>query len=302
MNSKKIPFLNHLKPIENTVNGVNAITELSGLSAVISDTGKAKENSFRLRMQEKEELNAYLKKLVDKHSEKLTEIGATNSKFISIIAHDLRSPVISILYALEIVKKSLNNHTKSEIENSIEMASICANNTLNLLDDLLTWTISQNKESSFNPVKIKLCELVGDEIESINALAKRKQITLMHSITPDLNVTADLQMVKTILRNLIGNAIKYTNTGGEITISASAGKQWVEIAVNDNGIGISSRARQKLFKIDEFHSSAGTHDEKGTGFGLLFCKEFVEMHGGNIRIESEPDKGSKFTFTLPHYI
>ena len=109
-------------------------------------------------------------------------------------------------------------------------------------------------------------------------------------------------MVKTILRNLINNAIKYTNINGEITINASELKQFVEVTVKDNGIGISADNKKKLFKIDTFHSTPGTHDEKGTGLGLLLCKEFVELHGGNIRIESEAGKGSRFAFTLPHYI
>ena len=109
-------------------------------------------------------------------------------------------------------------------------------------------------------------------------------------------------MVKTILRNLISNAIKYTNINGEIVINASELKQYVEVAVKDNGVGISAENQKKLFKIDNFHSTPGTHDERGTGLGLLLCKEFVELHGGIIRIESEAGKGSKFTFTLPHYI
>jgi len=144
--------------------------------------------------------------------------------------------------------------------------------------------------------------LLKDEIESINTSARQKQITLNHSIAPNLNIAADIQMVRTILRNLISNAIKYTNTGGKITISASERKQYVEIAVKDNGIGISFEALRNLFKIDGFHSKAGTNNEKGTGLGLLLCKEFIEMHGGDIRVESAQGRGSKFIFTLPHYI
>ena len=109
-------------------------------------------------------------------------------------------------------------------------------------------------------------------------------------------------MVKTVLRNLISNAIKYTNINGQIKINALENKQYVEISVKDNGIGISPETRKKLFKIDFLHSAPGTNDEKGTGLGLLLCKEFIELHGGNIWIESEAGKGSCFSFTLPHYI
>ena len=109
-------------------------------------------------------------------------------------------------------------------------------------------------------------------------------------------------MVKTILRNLISNAIKYTNIGGEIMVSASENKQFVEISIKDNGVGISSMNQKELFKINSFHSTTGTNNERGTGLGLILCKEFVEMHGGKILVESEQGKGCEFRFTLPHYI
>jgi signal transduction histidine kinase len=109
-------------------------------------------------------------------------------------------------------------------------------------------------------------------------------------------------MVKTILRNLINNAIKYTNINGEIVINACELKKFVEVTIKDNGVGISNENIKKLFKVDTFHSTPGTQNEKGTGLGLLLCKEFVELHGGAIRIESETGKGSLFAFTLPHYI
>jgi signal transduction histidine kinase len=282
--------------------GKNGSSKSPDMSSVISDTVKELENHFKLQMQEMEEQNAHLEKLVELRTKELTKVAETKAKYISIIAHDLRSPFCSIILALEFLKENLNNYNKNDIKNFINEATHSANKTLDLLDDLLTWAISQNKEKSFNPVKINLSELMTDEIESIHTSAKQKQITLNHSIPPDLNVAADLQMVKTILRNLISNAIKFTNSGGQIRISASEIPPFVDITVRDNGIGISSEAQIKLFRTDGFHSTAGTHNEQGTGLGLLLCKEFVEIHGGNIRIESEPGKGSEFKFTLPHYI
>lgn len=264
--------------------------------------GKVSENDLLSRLQEMEERNSNLEKLVEQRTKKLNEVVATNTKFLSIIAHDLRSPFCSILGVLEILKVRVNEFNKNEIDNYVDIAYNSANGTLNLLDNLLAWTISQNNGKNFKPVKINLLGLLKDEIESINTSARQKQITLNHSIAPNLNIAADIQMVRTVLRNLISNAIKYTNTGGKITISASERKQYVEIAVKDNGIGISFEARRNLFKIDGFHSKAGTNNEKGTGLGLLLCKEFIEMHGGDIRVESAQGRGSKFIFTLPHYI
>jgi signal transduction histidine kinase len=265
-------------------------------------SGSSAEKKLLSRLREMEELNISLELLVEQRTNKLVEIVSTNAKFLSIIAHDLRSPFSSIIGILELLKMSLKEFNKNEIEEYVDIVYKSANNTLTLLDNLLVWAVSQNKEKNFKPIKINLCELLREEIENLKTLAIQKQITLTHSIKPDLNVTADIQMVKTILRNLISNAIKYTNVNGEIIIDASEVKQYVEVAINDNGIGISAEDQRKLFKIDAFHSTPGTHDERGTGLGLLLCKEFVELHGGNIRIESKAGKGSRFAFTLPHYI
>jgi len=302
MNSKKTYFLNNTKQVKNKAFHKNGSSKLLDLSPNVSNIGEPSEKQFMFRLQEMEEINAHLEELVVQRTKKLAEVVTANTKFISIISHDLRSPFSSILYALDIIKQSLNDNDINEIEKYIDMASHYTNSTLNLLDDLLEWTISQNEGNRFNPVKINLYQLVTDEIECIRASASQKEMTLNHSITPDLNVTADIQMLKTILRNLIGNAIKYTNTGGEITISATESKRFVEIVVKDNGIGISSASQRELFKNNENHSTKGTNNEKGTGLGLILCKEFIEMHGGYFRVESEPGKGSKFKFTLPHYI
>jgi signal transduction histidine kinase len=294
--------MNILKPVKNTSEGKTAGSTSPHVSDENRDTLKVSENAGIQRIMELEKLNTRLENLVEQRSNKLTEIVATNSKFISIIAHDLRSPFHTIMGILELIKESLNNENINEIQRYVEIACDSTLRTLTLLDNLLEWAISQNNHNSFNPEKVKLHEIVVEEIESINTSAKQKQITLNHSIAPDLKVTADLHMVKTILRNLIGNAIKYTSSGGKITISAQERKSFVEISVKDSGIGISEEAQRKIFKIDVFQSIVGTNNEKGTGLGLLLCKEFVELHSGNISVESEPGKGSEFKFTLPHYI
>jgi signal transduction histidine kinase len=303
MNYKQLNFPTKLRPVENGVDSKKRSSGFSGQEGVDVDINKASENYYMLQLKELKERNTHSEELVKQLGEKLIEVVTTNSKFISVIAHDLRSPFHAILGALELVKLKLeDHHYEDDLENYINMASNSANRTLNLLDELLDWTLSQNVEKSFNPVKINLYELVETEISSIGFAAEQKKISLHHSITNVLNVAADLQMIKTVLRNLIGNAIKYTNIGGNVSISASESGQFVEIAVRDNGVGISQEAQKKLFKIDTFHSTPGTDNEKGTGFGLILCKEFVEMHGGSIRIESKPGKGSKFMFSLPHYI
>jgi signal transduction histidine kinase len=291
-----------MKSLENfsfdRTEGLNSLD----LHRTLTVVGKGPENHLMSRLKEMERINSFLEKIIEQRTMRLREVIATNTKFLSILAHDLRSPFSSILCTLEIIKENLSNFNKCEIVNYIDIASNSANNTLNLLDSLLTWTIAQNNGKSFNPVKINLRGLIKDEIDNMNTPASHKEITLNHFIAPNLNIAADIQMIRTVLRNLITNAIKYTNTGGEITISALEREQYVEIAVKDNGIGISRAAQRNLFKNDGFYSETGTRNEKGTGLGLLLCKEFIELHGGDIRVESMQGKGCKVIFTMPQYI
>jgi len=302
MSYKELSTPDNMNTVEKTADSTGRMPKSMPLSGIIDNHDKQSENYLKFRLKELEELNASLENLVEQRTTELTRVVATNTKFLSIIAHDLRSPFSTILGVLELLKVSLEEYSKNEIEEFMDVAYNSAIRTLNLLDNLLLWAISQNKEKSFNPGKINFYDLVVEEFESINFTASQKQIVLNHTIEPNLNINGDLQMVKTILRNLISNAIKYTNTGGEITLIASECKQFIEITVKDNGIGISPETQRNLFRIDSFHSSAGTNNEHGTGFGLLLCIEFVELHGGNIWIESEQGKGSEFKFTLPRYI
>jgi two-component system sensor histidine kinase/response regulator len=302
MEMKQPVFPDTLKPAEDALRGKNGSSKLSGQSTHNSEAGQMLEYELITQLQEIQELNIQLEECVVQQTKKLSEVTATNTKFISIIGHDLRSPFISILNTLEIVNESLNKSDINEIRKYICIASNTTGKALSLFDNLLSWTISQNREKNFSPVKINLYELVTDEIENIKASAAQKQIILEHTIAPDLNVSADLQMVRTILRNLICNAIKYTNTGGEIIINASEVRPFVEISVKDNGIGISFERKKMIFKTDKIQSADGTYAEKGTGLGLLLCREFVEIHGGKIWIDSEPGKGCEISFTLPHYL
>jgi signal transduction histidine kinase len=278
MNTKHLELPDILKSKKKSFYRKTESSEPINHSANISITASTSDKNLRLRLKELEESNTNLEDLVEQRTNKLTEIVSTNGKFLSIIAHDLRSPFSSILGILEILKISLKDFNKDEIKEYVDIVYNSANN------------------------KINLYELLREEIENLKILTRQKQIKMSHTVEPGLNVTADLQMVKTILRNLINNAIKYTNINGEIVINACELKKFVEVTIKDNGVGISNENIKKLFKVDTFHSTPGTQNEKGTGLGLLLCKEFVELHGGAIRIESETGKGSLFAFTLPHYI
>ncbi len=295
-------IINNSGPTKENRDQKQEFTEPKTSSSGNADNEETSESKLLLRLSEVEEINVQLEGLIEEDKKKISEVVASNAKFLSIVAHDLRNPFTTTIGVLDLLKDHLNDFDKTEIQRLVDMAAISSARALNLLDNLLAWSILQNKQKSFNPEKINLRELISNEFESFNLSAAQKQITMDHSIAPGLHVTADIQMVKTIFRNLIGNAIKYSNSGGVIFISATEGKQFIEIEVRDNGIGMSQKTKEKLFKIDEFHSMTGTNNEQGTGLGLLFCKEFIETHGGKIQVESEPGKGSKFRFTLPHYI
>jgi len=299
---KQLHLVKNPNPVKKSLPVKNTDTRLSDRENAKVVKDKTSTTDLKLHLHEMEELNMRLQNLVDEQTVKLAEVIATNAKFLSIIAHDLRSPFGSIIGVLELLKDSYDDLNLKEVEKYISMASNSAYGTLNLLDNLLAWTAAQNKATYFNPVKIKLHDLVLNELESVTTSAMHKQLTLEQSIPEKLFLSADLQMTKTIIRNLINNAIKFSYIGGMISISATEDTKCVEITIQDNGIGITGKAQKNLFKVNEMHSTRGTSNENGTGLGLLLCKEFVEKHGESIRIESEPGKGTKIKFTLPHYI
>jgi two-component system sensor histidine kinase/response regulator len=302
MNYKQLHLVKNLNPDQNIDKGKSVDPRSVFLSTTTAVKGKATIADHKLRLLEMEEINTRLEKEAGEQSAKLAEVIATNSKFLSKIAHDLRSPFNSIIGVLELLKDSYDDYDIEHIDKYIRMATNSANGTLNLLDNLLSWTAAQNKATYFNPVRIGIHEMVTEELDEISTSASHKLITLNQSVPPNLFIAADFQMVKTILRNLINNAIKYSFIGGEITVSATEGLQFVEITVEDNGIGITHKAQKELFRENEIHSTRGTNNENGTGLGLILCKGFVEKHGGKISVKSKPGKGTKIKFTLPHYI
>jgi signal transduction histidine kinase len=299
---KQLYFIENSKSINITSYWKNGNYKFADFTGKSPGSVNSNEKKLMSRLNELEKVNSQLGKLVEERTAKLAEVVATNAKFLSVLAHDLRSPFQTIIGALDLLQEGYNDNDEIQIENYINMATNSANTTLRLLENLLSWTSLQNTEKNFNPVKIDLHEVVLSEIESFSTSATQKLITINQSFKPNLFATADLQMVKTILRNLINNAIKYSYLGGEIIICAIRKDKFIEIDIIDNGVGISQNAQKDLFQNTELYSTRGTKNEYGTGLGLTICKEFVEINGGSIQIESEPGKGSKIRFTLPHYL
>ncbi|MBL7969272.1 MAG: PAS domain-containing sensor histidine kinase [Prolixibacteraceae bacterium] len=233
-----------------------------------------------------------------KFSEELQELNATKDKFFSIIAHDLKSPFNSVIGLSEIIKNEAKHLDIATIEQYAGMIYTTSTNTFRLLENLLEWARIQRSQIIIRPVSVILKNVVADVIEIMVDKANSKMIAIINYIPDNLIAIADEDMLKTVLRNLISNALKFTPVNGKVEISASMERTEVEISVKDNGIGIQPEEMEKIFKIGSNISKRGTQNEKGTGLGLILCKEFIEKMGGKIWVESTVGIGSRFIFTL----
>ncbi|HOI28678.1 MAG TPA: PAS domain S-box protein [Melioribacteraceae bacterium] len=236
---------------------------------------------------------------IKKYVDELNQLNATKDKFFSILAHDLRNPFITILGFSELLLSDFKDLSDEEKIYYIQEMNKSAEVSHNLLHNLLQWSRSQTGKIEFHPQKITLLEIILQNMELVKATALKKQILLVNRIDSQIHVKADEDMINTIMRNLLTNALKFTNKNGSITISSTEKDERVFISVKDTGVGMDDNTRNKLFRLDETLSKTGTDNETGTGLGLVLCKEFVEKHGGQINVVSELGKGSEFIFSLP---
>ena len=256
------------------------------------------ERYAEMLAQKNDELKAKNAELDEKNSQ-LNLLNADKDKFFSIIAHDLRNPIGALRELPQLIAENLDNYSKDELRRLIAMQRDAARNLFELLENLLTWSRMQRGLIDFNPEPIQISALVQRSIALLMPSAAQKTITLTQAVNPSLLGMADHKMVDAVVRNLISNAIKFTNQGGTIEVSGKDDGAFMTIAVKDNGVGIGEKFLPKLFRIDEQYRRTGTANERGTGLGLILCKEFVERNGGEIRVESEVGNGSTFSFTLP---
>jgi PAS domain S-box-containing protein len=233
------------------------------------------------------------------YSEELKQLNATKDRFFSIIAHDLKNPFITILGFTDLLSSEYNELTDEERLTYINEMKDSAKLSFNLLQNLLHWSSSQTGRIEFVPQKLDLFKLINENLLLLNNSAEQKQIHLLNKVPAGINVIADEDMLNTVVRNLLTNAIKFSNKCGMIEVIASLKENYAEICVSDCGVGMDQKIINNLFRLDVAHSTAGTENETGTGLGLILCKEFIERNGGTIRVESQPGIGSKFIFTLP---
>lgn len=229
----------------------------------------------------------------------LQRLNATKDKFFSIIAHDLKNPFNALLGFSETLNQNFKDLSREQIYTYIEIINKSAINLFQLLENLLEWSKSQTGNIQYSPGKFNLREIAETGTDTLTVNAKHKNITIRTDIDPALTAFADKNLISTVIRNLVSNAVKFTHHNGNISISARENKKYIEVSVADKGIGIEAGEQKKLFSLDHNITTAGTDNERGTGLGLVLCKEFVEKSGGRIWVESEPGKGSTFKFTIP---
>jgi signal transduction histidine kinase/predicted negative regulator of RcsB-dependent stress response len=249
--------------------------------------------------QRRKEINSLLLKHqeeMERRSEELERLNQVKDKFFSIISHDLRSPINALAGILDIMSKG--GLTVEEFGLQTKELRIRFNHTRTLLNNLLDWTLLQMDKLSLQPAKINLRKIVDENVELLTSL-QTKSIRLDNQIPEDAFGLADSNTINLVIRNLMTNAIKFTNDGGVVTIAAKEEKhEWV-VSVHDNGIGIKPEVMQILFDKTAPYTTRGTANEKGTGLGLILCKEFVEKNNGRIWVESKENQGSTFRFTVP---
>ncbi len=242
--------------------------------------------------------NIKLKNELKNQERKVNELQKHNNKIVSIIAHDLRSPYNSVISVLDIIKMGTPDMDKKTMNSYLDIINQTTNNSLELLDELLSWAVLNNNSGSFNPERINLFQLSMRVVEKLSPLAELKEITLLNNIPDNLNIIADTNMLEAIFRNILSNSIQYNVKGGTVTLSAASNNSATEIEISDTGMGINKEYLKKLLTNNTSDETSETQSERWKGLGLLFCKEFVERHNGNLTIESEEGKGTSVRFSL----
>jgi len=237
--------------------------------------------------------------LIEKQQQ-LKDLNKTKDNLFSIIGHDLRGPIGNLKSFIELILTDFDLDDKENLTKTLQLLSNSATRAYDLLDNLLLWARGQRNEVIFQPSAFKIYRLADHCISLLSETAKIKNIRIVNNIDKDLIVNADANMISTIFRNLISNAIKFSRVESEVIISSVADPANCTITVKDKGVGIKPEDVEKIFDDKQLYSTSGTSGEKGTGLGLLICKDFIKKHNGTIKVESQPGDGSEFIFTIPN--
>lgn len=254
---------------------------------------------FIQRIRRNNKALSHTNQTVVSQRDELDGLNQTKDKFFSIIAHDLKGPLSSLRSFSNLLINYTDSLSKEEIQTLATDLDSSVKNLFSLLENLLTWARSQTGNLDFEPTTWEVDKVLDETIGILSTQAQKKEIEVIKRGATSVDCKGDRNMITTVIRNLLSNAIKFTDHHGKIILSVDKYADAIEIAVTDNGKGMGQDLQAKLFKVGEKVTSKGTDNEKGTGLGLILCKEFIEKHGGNIWVESEIDKGSTFRFTVP---
>ncbi len=296
-----------LEGVSNAVNNANLYRYISkpwdksDLILTIREALRSfnQEKTILKQYTELKELNASLESKVELRTTELKELNMTKDKFFSIIAHDLKNPFNSLLGFSELMLHNLDAYDRKQIRDFIQIIFSTSKSAYSLLENLLEWSRSQTGRIELKPENIDLYKLVEENVNLLIGIAENKGIELVNIVKSNTTAFADQNMINTVIRNLVNNALKYTSKGGRVTISSNITDGEAELIVSDTGVGIMDENIGKLFRIDVNYSTPGTDEESGTGLGLILCKEFVEKNKGRIEIKSTFGKGSDFSIRLP---
>jgi two-component system sensor histidine kinase/response regulator len=269
-------YLTTVKPIKNDAGEVITIICIS------------KEITERRRIEEE----------LKHKNEELSALNATKDKFFMIVAHDLKNPLGNFRDITRLMRDSYSEFTNTEKRHFLDLMVRSANNLYSFFETLLLWSNSQRGIIPFYPVVIPIKTMVDDVFKSLASQSDAKKLSLINIIPDSIFITADPNMINTILKNLISNSIKFTRDEGQISVNISEAEDIITFSVADTGVGIKKEIHDKLFKIESNVTTPGTNKEKGMGLGLVICKEFVKKHEGEIWFETKTGKGTTFFFTI----
>jgi len=304
LSTSKVPLMNSNGEVMGIVGIGRDITRLKRIEIQLrkktedlQETNRLLEERQEEIMDQSEELAAQAQHLIITNTE-LERLNKTKDKFFSIIAHDLRNPFNAIMGFSELLCHDFNEMDDKQKLGLLELINLSSESAYNLLDNLLQWARTQTDKIKFSPEYFELSEVVKQVIDLHGIIAEKKQVSVESIIPDSTRVYADKNMIHTVIRNLISNAIKFSHKGGKVFISSFENGAMTEIVIRDQGIGMSRENLSMLFRIDTYYSTSGTSGESGTGLGLIICKEFVEKNNGRIRANSKEGDGTAISFTL----
>jgi PAS domain S-box-containing protein len=304
LSTSKVPLMSNNGQVMGIVGIGRDITRLKRIEVQLrkktedlQETNRLLEQRQEEIMHQSEELAAQAQYLTITNTE-LERLNKTKDKFFSIIAHDLRNPFNAIMGFSDLLCHDFGEMDDKQKLGLLELINLSSESAFNLLDNLLQWARTQTDKIKFSPEYFELSAVVKEVMDLQGIIAEKKQVSIVSAIPDSTRVYADKNMIHTVIRNLISNAIKFSNKGGKVYISSFDNGPMAEVVIRDEGIGMSRENLSMLFRIDTYYSTSGTSGESGTGLGLIICKEFVEKNSGRIRATSKEGEGTAVSFTL----